>query len=233
MAGKRLRGLKKLVATGKQYDVDEAISLVKRCATSRFDETVELSVNLGIDPKRADQQVRSTVILPQGTGKNVRIIVFAKGEKAREAREAGCELVGEEDLINKVKEGFLDFDVAIATPDMMRSIARLGKILGPRGLMPNPKAGTVTMEVDKAIAEFKKGKIEYRADAYGIVHVPIGKASFEAEKLKENFSVILSSIIKAKPSGAKGQYLKKVHLSTTMGPGIEVNPEAAKRSIVE
>lgn len=233
MGSKRLKELRKLVSQGRLYDVDEAISLAKRCANAKFDETIELSINLGIDPKHADQQVRSTVILPHGTGREVRVIVFAKGEKAREAKEAGCDIVGEEELVEKVKGGFLDFDVAIATPDMMPSLARLGKILGPRGLMPNPKAGTVTMDVGKAVKEFKKGKIEYRADSYGIVHLPIGKASFEEDKLKENFSAVLSSVLKARPSGAKGQYLKGIHLSTTMGPGIKINLEMAKRSIID
>lgn len=227
---KRLKEITKKMEKGKSYDLDDALSLVKECATAKFDETVELSVRLGVDPKRADQMVRSTVILPWGTGKDVRVIVFAKGEKLREAKEAGCDLVGSEDLIAKVKEGFFDFDVAIATPDIMREVGGLGKILGPRGLMPNPKGGTVTFEIEKTVKEFKRGKIEYRVDSYGIVHAPIGKASFEISRLKENFATLFASILKAKPAAAKGQYVRGIHLSTTMGPGIKIDLISARRT---
>lgn len=226
---KRFKDLERLVERGKAYDLDDALKLVKECGKAKFDETVELSVKLGVDPRRADQQVRSTVILPCGTGKKIRVIVFAKGEKIREAKDAGCDLAGGEDLINKIKEGYLDFDVAIATPDIMREVGGLGKILGPRRLMPNPKAGTVTLEVAKAVKEFKGGKIEYRVDSYGLIHAPMGRVSFEVSQLRENFTALFSSILKAKPDAAKGQYVKKIHLSTTMGPGIRVDPASAKR----
>lgn len=230
MKSKRLRELEGLIERDMAYSLDEALGLVKESGRARFDETVDLSVRLGVDPKRAEQQVRSTVVLPRGTGKKVRVIVFAKGEKLREAQEAGCDLAGGEDLIDRIKEGFLDFDVAIATPDIMREVGALGKILGPRGLMPNPKGGTVTLDVGKAVKEFKAGKIEYRIDSYGIVHAPIGKASFELSHLRENFIALFSSILKAKPAAAKGQYIKTIHLSTTMGKGIKVDPISARKS---
>ncbi|HHP51443.1 MAG TPA: 50S ribosomal protein L1 [Moorella mulderi] len=222
--GKRYQELVKLIDRDKLYDPEEAIALAKRIARAKFDETVEVALRLGIDPRHADQQVRSTVVLPHGTGKTRKVLVFAKGEKAKEAEEAGADYVGAEDLVAKIQEGWLDFDVAIATPDMMGMVGKLGRILGPRGLMPNPKTGTVTMEVGKAVREVKAGKIEFRADKTGVVHAPIGKASFEEEKLKENFWALVEAVIKAKPPAAKGQYMKSVTISTTMGPGIRVNP---------
>lgn len=230
MKSKRFKELRKLVEAGRAYGLDEALNLARESGRAKFDETVELNVKLGVDPKRADQRVRSTVALPSGTGKNVRVIVFAKGEKLREAKEAGCDLAGGEDLIARVKEGFLDFDVAVATPDIMREVGSLGRILGPRGLMPNPKGGTVTFDVGKVVKEFKGGKIEYRVDSYGIIHAPVGKVSFEANRLKENFIALFSSILKAKPAAAKGQYVKTIHLSTTMGPGIKIDPISAKKA---
>jgi len=222
--GKRYQELVKLIDRDKLYDSEEAIALAKRIARAKFDETVEVALRLGIDPRHADQQVRSTVVLPHGTGKTRKVLVFAKGEKAKEAEEAGADYVGAEDLVAKIQEGWLDFDVAIATPDMMGMVSKLGRILGPRGLMPNPKTGTVTMEVGKAVREVKAGKIEFRADKTGVVHAPIGKASFEEEKLKENFRALVEAVIKAKPPAVKGQYIKSVTISTTMGPGIRVNP---------
>lgn len=214
----------KLVDRTKLYDPKEAMELVLQTANKKFDETIEVAVRLGVDPRHADQQVRSTVVLPHGTGKTKRVLVFAKGEKAKEAEEAGADIVGAEDLIAKIEGGFLDFDVAVATPDMMGAVGKLGKILGPRGLMPNPKAGTVTFDVAKAVKEIKAGKIEYRVDKTGIIHAPIGKKSFGAEKLLENFRALMESIIKAKPAAAKGQYIKSVVVSSTMGPGIKINP---------
>ncbi|MGB9814301.1 MAG: 50S ribosomal protein L1 [Thermovenabulum sp.] len=214
----------KLVDRTKLYDPKEAMELVLQTANKKFDETIEVAVRLGVDPRHADQQVRGTVVLPHGTGKTKRVLVFAKGEKAKEAEEAGADIVGAEDLIAKIESGFLDFDVAVATPDMMGAVGKLGKILGPRGLMPNPKAGTVTFDVAKAVKEIKAGKIEYRVDKTGIIHAPIGKKSFGAEKLLENFRALMESIIKAKPAAAKGQYIKSVVVSSTMGPGIKINP---------
>lgn len=231
MKSKRLKELEELIDKGKAYSLDEALRLVKESARAKFDETIEISVRLGVDPKRADQQVRSTVVLPCGTGKDVRVIVFAKGERLREAQEAGCYLAGGEDLIERIKNGFLEFDVAIATPDIMREVGTLGKILGPRGLMPNPKGGTVTIDVGKAVKEFKAGKIEYRIDSYGIIHAPLGKASFEMTHLKKNFIALLSSILKARPAASKGQYIKTIHLSTTMGRGIKVDVISARKAI--
>jgi large subunit ribosomal protein L1 len=192
-------------------------------APAKFDETVEAAFRLGVDTKRADQQVRGAVVLPHGTGKTKRVLVFAKGEKAREAEQAGADFVGEEDLVNKVSQGWLDFDVVIATPDMMGQVGKLGRILGPRGLMPNPKTGTVTFEVAKAVEEVKAGKIEYRADKAGNVHAPIGKVSFDTQKLAENFQALIDTLIKAKPAAAKGQYMKSATVSSTMGPGVAVN----------
>ncbi|MGB9840881.1 50S ribosomal protein L1 [Thermovenabulum sp.] len=214
----------KLVDRTKLYEPQEAMELVLQTANKKFDETIEVAVRLGVDPRHADQQVRSTVVLPHGTGKTKRVLVFAKGEKAKEAEEAGADIVGAEELIAKIESGFLDFDVAVATPDMMGAVGKLGKILGPRGLMPNPKAGTVTFDIAKAVKEIKAGKIEYRVDKTGIVHAPIGKKSFGAQKLLENFRALMESIIKAKPAAAKGQYLKSIVVSSTMGPGIKINP---------
>jgi len=225
--GKKYLEAKKLVEPGRLYDPAEAISLVKKTATAKFDETVEVALRLGVDPRHADQQVRGSVVLPHGTGKTRRVLVFAKGEKAREAEEAGADIVGAEELVEKIQDGWLEFDVAIATPDMMGIVGKLGRILGPRGLMPNPKAGTVTMDVARAVKEVKAGKIEFRVDKAGIIHAPIGKVSFDEEKLRENFQTLLEAVIKAKPPAAKGQYIKSISLSCTMGPGIKVNPAKA------
>ncbi|MGN0115415.1 MAG: 50S ribosomal protein L1 [Acutalibacteraceae bacterium] len=223
--GKKYVESAKLIERSKLYDVDEAIALTVKSKTAKFDESVEIHVRLGVDSRHADQQVRGAVVLPNGTGKQVRVCVFAKGDKADAAREAGADIVGDADLAAKVQnEGFMDFDVVIATPDMMGTIGRLGKVLGPRGLMPSPKAGTVTMDVAKAVEEAKAGKIEYRLDKSNIIHCVIGKVSFGEQKLKENFDTLLAAIVKAKPEAAKGQYIKSCALATTMGPGVRVNP---------
>lgn len=221
--GKKYQDALKKIDREQTYELQEALRLVKEVAPAKFDETVEVAFRLGINTKRADQQVRGAVVLPHGTGKTKRVLVFAKGEKAKEAQQAGADFVGEEDLVNKVNQGWLDFDVVIATPDMMGQVGKLGRILGPRGLMPNPKTGTVTFEVSKAVEEVKAGKIEYRADKAGNVHAPIGKVSFDPEKLAENFQVLIETLIKVKPAAAKGQYMKSVTVSSTMGPGIAVN----------
>lgn len=222
--GKRYKEFAKLVIKGVIYDAAEAIELVQKTATAKFDESVELHVRLGVDSRHADQQVRGAVVLPHGTGRTVRVLVFAKGPKADEALAGGADYVGAEDLVAKITtENWFEFDVVVATPDMMGVVGRLGKVLGPKGLMPNPKAGTVTMDVVKAIADIKAGKIEYRLDKTNIIHCPIGKASFGTEKIAENFKTIMDAIIKAKPTAAKGQYLKSVTLTSTMGPGIKVN----------
>ena len=206
------------------YDAAEAISLVKKTATAKFDETVEVHIRTGCDGRHAEQQIRGAVVLPNGTGKTVRVLVFAKGDKVNEAEAAGADHVGGEELIPRIQnEGWLDFDVVVATPDMMGVVGRLGKVLGPKGLMPNPKAGTVTMDVAKAISDIKAGKIEYRLDKANIIHVPVGKTSFEEEKLQENFNALMDAIVKAKPSALKGQYLRSITLATTMGPGVKVN----------
>ncbi|HOQ06494.1 MAG TPA: 50S ribosomal protein L1 [Clostridiales bacterium] len=224
--GKRYLESVKLVDKTKLYDPAEALDLVKKTARAKFDETVEVHVKLGVDSRHADQQVRGAVVLPHGTGRTVRVLVFAKGDKAKEAEQAGADYVGAEDLVAKIQnENWFEFDVVVATPDMMGVVGRLGKILGPKGLMPNPKAGTVTMDVARAIAEIKAGKIEYRLDKTNIIHCPIGKASFDLEKLVDNFRTLLRAIIKAKPAAAKGQYLRSVVVSSTMGPGIKVNPQ--------
>ena len=222
--GKKYTEAAKLVDRATQYDVAEAISLVKKTAVAKFDETVEAHIRLGVDGRHADQQVRGAVVLPHGTGKKVRVLVFAKGDKVAEAEAAGADYVGGEELIPKIQnEGWFEFDVVVATPDMMGVVGRLGKVLGPKGLMPSPKAGTVTMDVTKAVNEIKAGKIEYRLDKTNIIHCPIGKASFGAEKLQENFNALMSAIVKAKPAAAKGQYLKSVVVASTMGPGIKIN----------
>ena len=208
----------------KLYEVEEAIDLAKKTATAKFDETVEFAVKLGVDPKHADQQVRGAVVLPHGTGKTNRVLVFAKGDKLKEAEAAGADYAGAEELVTKIQGGWADFDVAVATPDMMGLVGRLGKILGPKGLMPNPKVGTVTLDVARAINEIKAGKIEYRTDKAGNIHAPIGKVSFVSEKLVENFYTLMDTLIKVKPSAAKGQYVRSVTVSTTMGPGIKINP---------
>lgn len=221
--GKKYQDAAKLLEN-KIYDADEAIDLVKKTATAKFDETIELHVRLGVDPKYADQQVRGAVVLPHGTGKSKRVLVFAKGDKVAEAEAAGADFVGSDEFVAKIQGGWCDFDVAVATPDMMGTVGRLGKILGPRGLMPNPKLGTVTMDLTRAVNEIKAGKVEYRTDKAGNVHVPIGKASFEAEKLAANYQTIIDTLNKAKPAAAKGQYMRSVTVSATMGPGIAVNP---------
>ena len=206
-----------------QYDVSEAISLVKKSAVAKFDETIEAHIRLGVDGRHADQQVRGAVVLPHGTGKTVRVLVFAKGDKVAEAEAAGADFVGGDDLIPRIQGGWFDFDVVVATPDMMGIVGRLGRVLGPKGLMPNPKAGTVTMDVTKAIKDIKAGKIEYRLDKTNIIHCPVGKASFTEEQLADNFQTLMGAIIKAKPAAAKGTYLKSVTLAATMGPGVKVN----------
>ena len=222
--GKKYKASAELIDRSKAYDPAEAVKLVCETSKAKFDETIELHVRLGVDSRHADQQVRGAVVLPNGTGKTVRTLVFAKGDRAKEAAEAGADYVGEADLVEKItKENWFEFDVVIATPDMMGTIGRLGKVLGPKGLMPNPKAGTVTMDVAKAVAEAKAGKIEYRLDKTNIIHCPIGKASFGADKLKENFDALLGAIIKAKPAAAKGQYIKSCVIASTMGPGIKIN----------
>ena len=223
--GKRYVESAKLVDRTNLYDVDEAVSILKKTASAKFDETIEAHIRLGVDGRHADQQVRGAVVLPHGTGKTVRVLVFAKGDKVAEAEAAGADYVGGEELVPRIqKEGWLDFDVVVATPDMMGVVGRLGRVLGPKGLMPNPKAGTVTMDVTKAINDIKAGKIEYRLDKSNIIHVPIGKASFEEEKLADNFHTLIGAINKAKPAAAKGQYLRSVVISSTMGPGIKLNP---------
>ena len=223
--GKKYVDSVKLVDSTKLYDPSEALDLACKTATAKFDETVEVHVRLGVDSRHADQQVRGAVVLPNGTGKNVRVAVFAKGAEADAAVAAGAEVVGAEDLVARIQgEGFMDFDVAIAAPNMMGLVGRLGKVLGPRGLMPSPKAGTVTPDVAKAVTEAKAGKIEYRLDKTNIIHCPIGKASFGAEKLGENFATLLEAIVKAKPAAAKGQYIRSCVVASTMGPGVRVNP---------
>ncbi len=222
--GKKYIEAAKLVDRSVQYDAAEAISLVKKAAVAKFDETVEAHIRLGVDGRHADQQVRGAVVLPHGTGKTVRVLVFAKGDKANEAQAAGADYVGADELIPKIQnENWFEFDVVVATPDMMGVVGRLGRVLGPKGLMPNPKAGTVTMDVAKAIADIKAGKIEYRLDKTNIIHVPLGKASFSEEMLTDNFTTLIGAIIKAKPAAAKGQYLRSVTLASTMGPGVKLN----------
>ena len=222
--GKKYTEAAKLVDRATQYDVAEAISLVKKTAVAKFDETVEAHIRLGVDGRHADQQVRGAVVLPHGTGKTDRVLVFAKGDKVAEAEAAGADFVGGEELIPRIQnEGWFDFDVVVATPDMMGVVGRLGRVLGPKGLMPNPKAGTVTMDVTKAVNDIKAGKIEYRLDKANIIHCPVGKASFTEEQLTENFNTLMDAIIKAKPASAKGTYMKSVTVTSTMGPGIKVN----------
>ncbi len=223
--GKKYIEKAKLVDRAMLYETKEAFDLVQKTTVAKFDETVEAHVRLGVDSRHADQQVRGAVVLPHGTGKTARVLVFAKGDKAREAEAAGADFVGGDELVPKIQnEGWLGFDVVVATPDMMAVVGRLGRVLGPKGLMPNPKAGTVTMDVTRAVNDIKAGKIEYRLDKTNIIHVPIGKVSFGTEKLLDNFHTLMSAIIKAKPSAAKGQYLKSVVVSSTMGPGVKVNP---------
>ena len=222
--GKKYSDASKLYDKTQAFDTEEAISLVKKTAVAKFDETVEAHIRLGVDSRHADQQVRGAVVLPHGTGKKVRVLVFAKGDKLTEAEAAGADFVGGEDLIPKIQnDNWFDFDVVVATPDMMGVVGRLGRVLGPKGLMPNPKAGTVTMDVTKAVQDIKAGKIEYRLDKSNIIHVPVGKASFTEEQLVDNFTTLMGAIVKAKPAAAKGQYLRSVTLATTMGPGVKVN----------
>ena len=222
--GKRYLEAAKLVDRMTTYDTAEAVSLVKKCASAKFDETIEAHIRLGVDGRHADQQVRGAVVLPHGTGKTVRVLVFAKGAKAEEALAAGADFVGAEELVPRIqKEGWLDFDVVVATPDMMGIVGRLARILGPKGLMPNPKAGTVTMDVTKAVQDIKAGKIEYRLDKTNIIHCPIGKVSFTEEQIADNFQTLIEAIVKARPAAAKGQYLKSVVITSTMGPGVKLN----------
>ena len=223
--GKKYQEAAKLIEKGKLYEAKEALELLEKMPKANFDETVELHVKLGVDSKHAEQQVRGTVVLPNGTGKTLKVLVFAKGDKAKEAEEAGADFVGAEELVQKIQsENWFDYDVVVATPDMMGVVGRIGRVLGPKGLMPNPKSGTVTFDVAKAIAEIKAGKVEYRVDKTAIVHCPIGKKSFGAEKLQQNFHTLMEALVKAKPAAAKGQYIKSVTVSSTMGPGAKINP---------
>ncbi|MGM0904333.1 MAG: 50S ribosomal protein L1 [Bacillota bacterium] len=222
--GKKYQEAVKLVDRTKAYDVQEAIELAKKTSVVKFDATVEAAFRLGVDPKKADQQIRGAVVLPNGTGKTQRVLVFAKGEKAKEAEAAGADYVGDSEFINKIQQGWFEFDVIVATPDMMGEVGKLGRVLGPKGLMPNPKTGTVTFDVTKAVNEIKAGKVEYRVDKAGNIHVPIGKVSFEDQKLVENFNTIFDTMMKVKPAAAKGTYMKNVTVSTTMGPGVKVDP---------
>jgi large subunit ribosomal protein L1 len=221
---KRANAVRSAVDRTKLYTIEEGVALIKTLANAKFDESIELAVNLGVDPRHADQMVRGAVVLPNGTGKTVRVVVFAKGEKEREARDAGADIVGSDDLAAKIQEGWLDFDAAIATPDMMGLVGRLGRILGPRGLMPNPKVGTVTMDVAGAVRDMKAGRVEFRVEKAGIVSGPIGKASFTAEALSQNLTALVDTLIRLKPATAKGTYLKRLTLSSTMGPGIKLDP---------
>ena len=227
--GKKYRKAAELVDTSKRYAIDEACDLVKKTATTKFDETVEVAVKLGVDPRHADQMIRGAVVLPGGTGKTQRVAVFARGEKQQQAKDAGADLVGAEDLVEQVQGGMLDFDVAVASPDMMALVGRLGRVLGPRGLMPNPKTGTVTPDVAKAVSDAKGGKIEYRTERAGIVHAPIGKASFDSDKLQSNLITVIEALNRAKPASAKGTYMQSVTVSTTMGPGIKVDPSTVPK----
>ena len=221
--GKKYQESAKLIEQSKVYDPEEAIALIQKMPAAKFDATLEVAVKLGVDPKHADQQVRGAVVLPHGTGKSKRVLVFAKGEKAKEAEAAGADFVGAEDMVEKIQGGWTDFDVAVATPDMMGTVGRLGKILGPKGLMPNPKVGTVTMDVTRALNEIKAGKIEYRTDKAGNIQAPLGRISFEMEKLIQNYFTLIETLVKAKPAVAKGQYVRHITLSSTMGPGVTVN----------
>ena len=221
--GKKFTAARAQVAADRTYSIEEAMPLVQKVKYAKFDETVELTLRLGVDPKHADQMVRGTVVLPHGLGKSKRVLAIAAGEKQKEAREAGADLVGGEELVEKINAGWIDFDAVVATPDMMRAVGRLGKVLGPRGLMPNPKTGTVTVDIAKAIKEIKAGKVEFRADKGGIIHAPVGKISFVSDSLIANAHALVDSIVKAKPSAAKGKYLKSVTVSSTMGPGVRID----------
>jgi large subunit ribosomal protein L1 len=230
---KRLKQATEGIDRQKTYEPAEALDLVKHNATAKFDETIEASFRLGIDPRKSDQMVRGTVSLPSGTGKDMRVAVFAEGEAARQAQEAGADVVGSDDLVERVQGGWFDFDAAVATPDMMPKVGKIGKLLGPRGLMPNPKAGTVTPDVGKAVNEIKGGKVEYRSDKFGNVHMILGKASFEPTALRNNFAAALDELIKAKPATAKGRYIRSITLSSTMGPGVKVDPNVTPRELAE
>jgi large subunit ribosomal protein L1 len=223
---KRRKTIDGVVDVTKRYGLDEAAALMKKCATAKFDETVELAVRLGVNPKHADQMVRGALVLPHGTGQKVRVLVFAKGERAKDAEAAGADVVGADELVQRVNDGFLDFDRVIATPDMMGQVGKLGRVLGPRGLMPNPKVGTVTMDVTSAVREAKGGKIEYRTEKAGVVQARIGKASFTAEAIRDNAKALITALVRAKPASAKGQYLRSITLSSTMGPGLKLDPVA-------
>ena len=225
--GKKYREAKQQINREELYSPEEALELIKKTGTAAFDETVELAVRLGVNPKHADQQVRGAVVLPHGTGKSVRVLVFAKGEKAKEAQSAGADVVGAEELAEKIQGGWLDFDIAVATPDMMGTVGKLGRVLGPRGLMPNPKSGTITFDLQKTIEEIKAGKVEYRTEKAGNIHLPIGKTSFGPEQLQQNFYTIIDALIKARPAAAKGQYIRSITVSSTMGPGIKISPQKA------
>lgn len=222
--GKRLDTITKDLDAEKLHSLKDGAELVKKCATAKFDETVELHVKLGVDPKHADQQVRGTVNLPHGIGKTKKVVVVTRGNKQKEAQDAGADLVGDDDLIKQIAGGMLDFDVLVATPDIMKDLAKLGKVLGPRGLMPNPKSGTVTMNVAKTVKELKAGRVEYKVDEYGIIHLPVGKASFDTEKITGNVTTVIEAIVRAKPSASKGTYMQSVSLSSTMGPGVSLDP---------
>jgi large subunit ribosomal protein L1 len=230
---KRLKATLETLDKEKLHAPTEALDVVKQNATAKFDETVEASFKLGIDPRKSDQMVRGTVSLPSGTGKDMRVAVFAEGEAARQAQEAGADIVGSDELVDRIQGGWFDFDAAVATPDMMPKVGKIGKLLGPRGLMPNPKAGTVTPDVGKAVGEIKGGKVEYRSDKFGNVHMILGKASFEPQALKKNFAAALDELIKAKPATAKGRYIKSITLSSTMGPGVRVDPNVTPRDLAE
>jgi large subunit ribosomal protein L1 len=224
--GKKYRAAEEKVEAGRKYTLEDGVAKVKEIAFAKFDETVELTMWLGVDPRKADQLVRGTVVLPHGLGRSKSVLVIAQGEKQKEAEEAGADFVGGEEMVDRIKGGWLDFDAVIATPDMMRSVGQLGKVLGPRGLMPNPKTGTVTFDVKTAVLETKAGKVEYRVDKTGVIHVPVGKVSFEPEKIQDNARVLLDAVVKAKPSTAKGKYVKKVNLAATMGPGVLLDEAA-------
>ena len=223
MSGKNYREALAIVDRNQRYLLEDSLRLAKQTARAKFDETVEMSIRLGVDPRQADQNIRGTVVLPHGMGKTVRVLAFAKGDKEKEAQDAGADFVGSDELIKKISDGWLDFDKAVATPDMMAAVGRIGKILGPRGLMPNPKTGTVSPDIAKAVKEIKAGKLEFRVDKAGIVHVPVGKASFGAEQLIDNAKAVLASVLRAKPASAKGNYVKGVTIATTMGPGIKID----------
>ena len=229
--GKKLKAVKEKIEPGKEYVLEDAVKILKEFSYAKFDETVDLALNLGVDPRKSEQMVRGTVVLPHGIGKKVRVLVFAKGEKEKEALDAGADFVGAEDLVDKISKGWLDFDKSVAAPDVMGLVGKLGKVLGPRGLMPNPKLGTVTFDIARTVKEIKAGKVEFKAEKAGIVHVPIGKVSFEADKLIENARSVITSIVKAKPATSKGRYLKKVSVSSTMGPGIAVDPASLGKGV--